>query len=158
MMGGPHPSTIEDVPMPQTVAERTPDAPVDLQDLGARLLDEARAESGHAAITLTPGTSPAFHQTVVALSDGRTLHPDRWNGPATLVVLDGTVAVSGLDKEVTTGEWARIADDSEVVARGDTSVLLTVVLGDTSADTAAEEPHLGPKEGVDDRTRTDLGM
>lgn len=111
--------------MEDTVAERTPEPPVDLHQLGRELLEEARQQAGTSAITLEPGT-PAPHQTVIALTADSALDPEHWNGPASLLVLDGRVRFSRDQAEVTAGSWARLPDDSDVVATQDSCLLLIV--------------------------------
>lgn len=114
--------------MPQDVDDRTPTVPVDLAEVGARLLDEARRDSGHAAVSLAPGQHAPISQSLIALADGAALAPDRWNGPATLYVVDGAVVVSGIDDPVAAGRWAPVPHDASVTAAQDSVLLLTVVL------------------------------
>lgn len=112
----------------ENVAARTPDLPVSLRDLGESVLEEARAgDSGHAALTLTPTKGGPFKQTLVAVRDGGTLSPERWNGPASLEVISGEAAVSHLERTLTAGEWTTLPDDgAEISARRDLVALLTV--------------------------------
>ena len=113
--------------MPESIAQRTPEPPVALSDLGGQLLQEAREGSnGHAAITLTPGAD-GFTQTLVALSEGTALDPEHWNGPASVLVIEGRVRLSSTDQVVEPGCWAPLPDDhSDVLADADTTVLLSV--------------------------------
>lgn len=110
----------------ENVQERTPDRPVTLSDVARQVMDEARSsDSGHAAVTLTPTASAAVKQTVIALRSGGVLGPDRWNGPATIQVLQGR-ARSG-DDTLVAGQWTVIgAADAEVSAEDDVVLLLTV--------------------------------
>lgn len=116
--------------MTDPVVERTPTAPVGLEALGARLAVEARdADSGHAALTLNPSEDGPFKQSLIALQQDVSLGPERWNGPATLVVLKGSVSLPGYEQAVTAQEWLPLDDEhSELVAREDAVVLLTVIL------------------------------
>ena len=113
--------------MPQSVDERTPEPPVSLSDIGTRLLAEAReGANGHAAVTLTPGAD-GFTQTLVALSQGTALDPEHWNGPASVLVIEGRVRLSSTGQIVEPGCWAPLPDDhSDVLADADTTVLLSV--------------------------------
>lgn len=110
----------------ENVADRTPDLPASLRDLASQLLGEARdADSGHAALTLTPTTSPSVTQTVVAVTAGSSVGPEHWNAPATLQVLSGRATVG--DDTVGEGEWTVVeADDTEISAADDLAILLTV--------------------------------
>lgn len=113
--------------MPETVADRTPKPPVVLDDLAEQLTQEARsAGSGHAAITLNP-KAQGFKQTLVSLAADTALDPDHWNGPASILVLDGAVRMSSTGMTVESGCWAPLPDDhSDVVAERDTTALLSV--------------------------------
>lgn len=162
--------------MPLTVEERTPSTPVDVARLAEQLREEAhRADHGHAAIALTPGRDREFTQTVVALRSGARLSPDHWNGPATLQVLEGVVAIEGIDDDVGRGQWAAVpAPDAAIEAREDAVVLLTAAAaredaegergheaetadpGDPSID-EDEHEDLGPKDS-DPATMSDMGL
>lgn len=112
--------------MNDTVEDRTPDQPVDLHALGRQLLEEARDSGGSSAVTLNPG-GPGTHQTMVALTAETALDPEHWNGPATVLVLDGEVNLGTDGTAVTTGCWASLPDaHSAVVATEDTCLLLVV--------------------------------
>lgn len=162
--------------MPLTVEERTPSAPVDVAHLAEQLREEAHgADHGHAAITLTPGRDREFTQTVVALRSGTRLSPDHWNGPATLQVLEGVVAIEGIDDDLARGQWAAVpAPNAAIEAREDAVVLLTAAAagedaegerghqaetadpGDPSVD-EGEHEDLGPKDS-DPATMSDMGL
>lgn len=112
--------------MNDTVDDRTPEQPVDVHALGRQLLEEARGSGGSSAVTLNPGGA-ATHQTVVALTAETALDPEHWNGPATVLVLDGQVDLGADGMAVTTGYWASLPDaHSAVVAIEDTCLLLVV--------------------------------
>lgn len=164
--------------MPLTVEERTPSAPVDVGRLAQQLRDEARsADNGHAAIALTPGRDREFTQTVVALRSGARLSPDHWNGPATLQVLEGVVAIEGIDDDVAGGQWAAVPKlDAAIEAREDSVVLLTAAASREVAEADGERGHqaetadpgdpiigdrehdeLGPKDS-DPATMSDMGL
>lgn len=108
------------------VNDRTPDLPASLEDLARQVLEEARSsDSGNAALTLTPQPAGPIKQTVVGVSGGGTLGPDRWNGPATVQVLTGRATVGG--NELAAGQWTVIdGSDTDITADGDLAVLLTV--------------------------------
>lgn len=112
------------------VSERTPDAPVRLEEIGRSLLDEARSNSdGRAAVTLTPSTGGPLKQTLVAVATGQRLDPERWNGRASLQVLSGAarIAEDGEDHEVPAGCWSPITSDrAEISAAADLVALVTV--------------------------------
>jgi hypothetical protein len=112
----------------ENVADRTPEVPASLDELASSLLDEARAgDSGHAAVTLTPASGGAFKQTLVAVCEGRSLDPDRWNGPASLQVLVGAASVDGIDGTLRPGMWTVVPDaGAEISAQDDVVALLTV--------------------------------
>ncbi|MBW3659001.1 MAG: hypothetical protein KY457_10210 [Actinobacteria bacterium] len=110
----------------ENVTDRTPDLPVSLRDLATRVIGEARSsDSGNAALTLTPTTSGAVKQTVIAVTAGSSIGPDHWNGPATVQVLSGRATVGG--DTVGEGEWTVVdGEAAEISADDDLAVLLTV--------------------------------
>lgn len=122
--------------MSQVHAERrdpeTPGTPVDLASAGAELLAQARAmSSGRAARTLTPGPHAALKQTLVALRAGEELSEHDTNGPATILLLEGSASITAGDHDIdmTRGQWAVIPDVRHGLrARADTVALITVAL------------------------------
>jgi quercetin dioxygenase-like cupin family protein len=113
------------------VNERTPQPPVTLPDLGASMLDEARAQAnGRAAVTLTPGEGGPLTQTVLAIEAGHELSEHTTPGPATLQVLKGvaTLTVDGDETRLPLGAWTPIPRDRHGLrAEEDLVALLTVV-------------------------------
>ncbi|HSK96517.1 MAG TPA: hypothetical protein VK891_07880 [Euzebyales bacterium] len=107
-----------------------PEAPLDLESAGERLLDEARRmASGRAAKTLTPGAHAPLKQTLVALRAGAELDDHVANGHATIVVLRGSATLnSGQGTvELSGGQWAPIpADRHNLRTSDDTVALITV--------------------------------
>jgi quercetin dioxygenase-like cupin family protein len=112
------------------VEDRTPRAPVELAELGRRLLDEARVHSnGRSALTLTPSDGGPLKQTLLAIRAGRVLDDHPAPGPATIHVLEGVATVTGEeDQRLEAGHWAPIPRDPHGVrAEEDLVALLTVV-------------------------------
>lgn len=113
--------------MNENVEERTPSLPANLPQLGTQLMREAReADSGHAAVTLTPAEGGELKQTLVAVRSGGSLDPEHWNGPTSIQVLDGKAAVSNVDDPLGPGSWTVIDDNASVQATDDLVALLTV--------------------------------
>jgi hypothetical protein len=114
----------------ETVEARTPEDPVVLSDLASLLLDEASTSgSGTAAISLLPSGGGGFNQTVVAVARGHELGAERWNGVATLQVLEGTATLVDGTTEVGlgSGQLARMRPGAgSIRADEDLLVLLTV--------------------------------
>jgi quercetin dioxygenase-like cupin family protein len=105
---------------------------VDLDALGAELLEKARAAgSGRAAATLEGGSGHALRQTVLALVAGAELGEHESPGEATLQVLRGEVEladVEGTAETLTAGRLASIPPRRHSLrAATDAVVLLTVV-------------------------------
>lgn len=113
------------------VTARTPELPVSLADLGSSILEEARAaDSGHAAVTLTPAEGGQLKQTLVAVEAGNALDPTHWNGPGSVQVIVGRASVSGLDRAVSAGGWTTVpTQGGEITAEQDLVALLTVAPG-----------------------------
>lgn len=121
---------MDDTSSNDEVRARTPVEPVHLEEVGRDLLREAtEGGSGTAAATLTPSQAPEVTQTVVALTAGASLAPDRWNGPASVQVLTGRSHLATSDVDLTPGTWARLTDVEELTAVEDTVALLTVHVG-----------------------------
>jgi hypothetical protein len=121
---------VPDTP-PETVADRTPNAPVVLSDIATSLLTEASGGgSGTAATSLTPGRDKSFTQTLVAVTSGNQLDPGHWNGPASLQIITGSAAVvdeGGRETIVGVGEWTPLGSATATVrAEEDVVGLLTV--------------------------------
>ena len=110
----------------------TPDAPFDLFGAARELLAQARdLDAGRSARTLTPRVGGPLKQTVLALVGGRKLDEHRAPGPATLLVLEGTVTLGTetASTTLTAGQWAVIPDEThDLAADDDAAVLLTVAL------------------------------
>ncbi|WP_130650987.1 cupin domain-containing protein [Egicoccus halophilus] len=115
------------------VDERTPTPPVDLQEVGTQLMEEARGhDSGRAALTLTPTGGGPLKQTLLALCAGQGLAEHPSPGPATIQVLTGvgTLTSGGDELRLTPGSWAPVPLDRHAVsAEEDLLALLTVVPG-----------------------------
>lgn len=114
----------------ENVAERTPTPPVDLADIGRRLLDEARGASGRSAVTLTPSDGGPLKQTLIALCAGSELSEHPSPGPAAIQVIQGagTLRWGGDTLQVSAGQWAPIPLDKHgLSAEEDLIALLTVV-------------------------------
>jgi quercetin dioxygenase-like cupin family protein len=109
----------------------TPTEPVDLPALGGDLLTEAAGlAAGRTARTLTPGAGSPLKQTVMALRAGAHLQEHVTPGPASLLVLDGEVALLvGSDRqELEKGTWLSIPREAhELEAVTDAVALITVV-------------------------------
>lgn len=113
--------------MNENVEERTPSLPVDLSELGSRLLDEARdADSGRAAVTLTPSDGGVLKQTLIAVRAGEEVGPEHWNGPASIQVLQGKATLTDGDDPLPAGSWNVIGEDVSINADDDLVALLTV--------------------------------
>jgi quercetin dioxygenase-like cupin family protein len=114
------------------VAERTPDTPARLEELGARLLDEARSHgNGRSALTLTPSEGGPLKQTLLAIQAGSDLQEHPAPGPSSLLVLSGSATMSSGDGEVTleAGCWAPVPTEPHSVhADEDLVALLTVTI------------------------------
>lgn len=114
---------------PETMPDDRLVEPVDLTRIGDELARAATGSSGRAARTLLPGSGTPLKQTVLALSAGRRLQEHVAPGPATLVVLRGTVVLScaGESQQLADGTWVavpRAVHDLEAIS--DAVVLLTV--------------------------------
>lgn len=113
--------------MNENVEERTPSTPVDLSEVGSRLMEEARdADSGRAAVTLTPAEGGALKQTLIAVRPGGEIGPDHWNGPASIQVIQGKATLTGADSSVPAGNWTVVDDGTTINADDELLVLLTV--------------------------------
>lgn len=113
----------------ETTEERTPEPPVDLEEVGRSLLDEAQG-NGRAAVTLTPSTGGPLKQTLLALTEGAELSEHTAPGPATIHVLRGTARLRSEvgDAELAEGSWAPLPRDRHSLhAVVDMVALLTVV-------------------------------
>lgn len=108
-----------------------PNGPLELASAGADLLEEAkRMASGRAARTLTPGAHAPLKQTLVALRGGVELGEHEVNGPATVLLLQGSATLRfGQDSvELSAGEWSIIRNARHSLQAGeDTVALVTVV-------------------------------
>ena len=114
----------------ENVNARTPTPPVDLADIGAKLMSEARERSGRSAVTLTPSDGGPLKQTLVALCAGSELTEHPSPGPAAIHVLQGsgTLTWHGEELRVTAGTWAPIPLEKHgLSADEDLLALLTVV-------------------------------
>jgi quercetin dioxygenase-like cupin family protein len=112
------------------VEDRTPDAPVQLADVGRELMEEARVHSnGRSALTLTPSEGGPLKQTLLAITAGQDLHEHPAPGPASLYVLEGVATVTGAaEQRLEAGQWAPIPQERHGVrAEEDLLALLTVV-------------------------------
>ncbi|MDX1620672.1 MAG: cupin domain-containing protein [Nitriliruptorales bacterium] len=112
------------------VEERTPDAPVDTRRVGERLLSEADQNgNGRAAVTLTPTSGGPLKQTLLALQADHELSEHTAPGPATVLVLRGSVVLR-VGEDGTTldeGQWSAIPREKHTLrAVDDTVCLLTV--------------------------------
>lgn len=109
-----------------------PDAPFDLNEAASELLDSARnLSAGRASRTITPSVGGPLKQTILALCEGRQLDAHTAPGPATILVLTGTVTLStgGDETRLTEGQWGAIpAAEHDLKAEADAAVLLTVAL------------------------------
>jgi quercetin dioxygenase-like cupin family protein len=114
------------------VAERTPEMPARLEELGAKLLDEARSQSnGRSAITLTPSEGGPLKQTLIALQAGSELQEHPAPGPSSILVLSGSGTMTSGDGEVelTSRCWAPVPEAPHSVrANDDLVALLTITL------------------------------
>jgi quercetin dioxygenase-like cupin family protein len=112
------------------VAERTPETPARLDELGARLLDEARSRSnGRSALTLTPSEGGPLKQTLLAIQAGSELQDHPAPGPSSILVLSGSGTLTSADGEVAleAGCWAPVpTEPHRVHADEDLVALLTV--------------------------------
>ncbi|MFA9432201.1 cupin domain-containing protein [Egicoccus sp. AB-alg2] len=113
------------------VSERTPRPPVDLQEVGGNLMEEARKhDAGRSALTLTPSEGGPLKQTLLALCAGQELTEHPSPGPAAIQVLSGAGRLRLGDEEVrlTAGTWAPIPLEKHGLhADEDLLALLTVV-------------------------------
>lgn len=112
------------------VAERTPSPPVDLDELGRRLLSEANDnDHGRSALTLTPAEGGRLKQTLLAIKAGQALDEHPAPGPATLHVLRGAVTVTGeAEHRLDAGQWSPVPRTTHGVrAEEDVVAVLTVV-------------------------------
>lgn len=113
--------------MNENVEERTPSLPANLPRLGTELMEEARqADSGRAAVTLTPAEGGVLKHTLVAVRSGETVGPDHWNGPASLQVLEGSATVSTIDDPLGPGDWTVVHGTTSIQATEDFVALLIV--------------------------------
>lgn len=113
----------------ETTEERTPEPPVDLEEVGRSLLEEARS-NGRAAVTLTPSTGGPLKQTLLALTEGSHLSEHTAPGPATIQVLRGSTRLNSEvgDAELEAGTWAPLPRERHSLhALEDVVALLTVV-------------------------------
>ncbi len=115
------------------VAARTPEVPARLEELGARLLDEARSHSnGRSALTLTPSEGGPLKQTLLAIQAGSGLQDHPAPGPSSILVLSGSATMSsggGGDVRLEAGCWAPVPMESHRVdADEDLVALLTVTI------------------------------
>lgn len=108
----------------------TPDAPLDLVEAGAELLETARGmHAGRAARTLTPGMGATLKQTLLAICEGRELGDHPSPGPTTAQVLRGDVTITAGDHalSMSAGQWGVVPREThDLVAHTDAVVLLTV--------------------------------
>lgn len=103
--------------------------PLVLERIGDELLEAAAGPAGRAARTLLPGGGAPLKQTLMALLAGRSLQDHTAPGPASLLVLRGTVVLGCGDeeREVAEGSWTPIPREAHrVEARTDAVLLVTV--------------------------------
>jgi quercetin dioxygenase-like cupin family protein len=110
---------------------------VNLQEKGRAILEEARLASvGRAAETLAKEGS--LRLTIIGFTAGSALADHRANGPVSIEVLEGQIAVTTADgtTNVTKGEALVIEADvrHSVVARTDSVVLLSIALNSPPAN------------------------
>jgi quercetin dioxygenase-like cupin family protein len=114
------------------VAERTPEMPAHLGELGARLLAEARSHSnGRSALTLTPSEGGPLKQTLLAITAGSDLQEHPAPGPSSILVLSGsgTMSTGEDDLRLEAGCWAPVpTNPHRVHADEDLVALLTVTI------------------------------
>jgi quercetin dioxygenase-like cupin family protein len=94
------------------------------------LLGEATAApSGRAARTLTPGAGAPLKQTLLALGPDATLADHTAPGPATLVVLRGTVGLRSGDavQDLVEGDWVVVPSSRHSLHAGKAAVVLLTV-------------------------------
>jgi quercetin dioxygenase-like cupin family protein len=112
------------------VLDRTPEPPVQLDELGAELLDEARGHAnGRSALTLTPAEGGSLKQTLLAIQAGQELSEHPAPGPATIHILVGAATLTGGGEEqrLGTGAWSPIPlENHGLRAEEDLVALLTV--------------------------------
>jgi len=113
------------------VADRTPQPPVNLNEVGAKLMSEAREhDAGRSAVTLTPSDGGPLKQTLIALCAGAELSEHPSPGPAAIHVLTGTGTLThgGEELSISAGSWAPIPLEKHGLrADEDLLALLTVV-------------------------------
>lgn len=116
-----------------TAADPRLERPTDLAGVVDELLRAAGdSPSGRAARTLLPGSGSPLKQTVLALAADRALQEHVAPGPASLLVLRGTVVLrcAGEEQEVGEGSWIPIPrDPHDVTARTDAAFLISVSPG-----------------------------
>ena len=109
----------------------TPAGPTDLPALAHELLEEvAELDAGRTARTLTPGAGSPLKQTLLALRAGARLQEHVAPGPATMLVIEGELAlVHGAEREVVgQGMLTTIPRGAHALeATTDAVALLTVV-------------------------------
>lgn len=111
---------------------------VDLQELGQRLLAEARAASARRSSTTVVGSSGlSMRQTLIALASGATLSEHDNPGEATAQVLVGRIRLAAADGsaswDVPAGQLLRIPEARHhVEALEDSVFLLSAVPRETS--------------------------
>jgi quercetin dioxygenase-like cupin family protein len=114
------------------VVERTPAFPARLEELGARLLEEARSQSnGRSALTLTPSEGGPLKQTLLAIRAGSDLQEHPAPGPSSILVLSGSGTLSSGEGDVAleAGYWAPVpTEPHRVHADDDLVALLTVTI------------------------------
>jgi quercetin dioxygenase-like cupin family protein len=114
------------------VAERTPGFPARLEELGARLLDEARSQTnGRSALTLTPSEGGPLKQTLLAIRAGGELQEHPAPGPSSILVLSGRGSMTSEagDVALDAGCWAPVpTEPHRVHADEDLVALLTVTI------------------------------
>jgi quercetin dioxygenase-like cupin family protein len=114
------------------VAARTPQVPARLEELGSRLLDEARSQpNGRSAVTLTPSEGGPLKQTLIAVRAGSELQEHPAPGPSSILVVSGSGTMSSGEGEVAleSGCWAPVPlEPHRVRADEDLVALLTVTI------------------------------
>lgn len=107
-----------------------PEGPLDLEDAGRTLLEEARSmASGRASKSLTPGAHAPLTQTLLTLCAGKELSDHQANGPATIYLVTGSATITSSQGtvEVRRGQWAAVPAARHSLRAGDDMVALLTV-------------------------------
>ena len=102
-----------------------------LNSMGEQLLEEAKAASaGRAALTLARGNDLTV--VLTAITAGTVLHEHRAPGPATVVILNGSIVFSSNTENITLEKGEAVvftADVLHAVEANEDSVLLVSIGG-----------------------------